>query len=1359
MAGNDALPSYEELFDDSDLDRRQEDEARTVYSPGAYLAELLTFLDNVLEQPSVLGENRRADLKRIFLDAENTFGESPYLDIVIELLEKLAGGQPYQLMRRLEHPFGMPFSLDEERFKTYLRRLRTGPDELYRIFAPVADADTVARLFLGLSTDAVSHLTRPADEARIKAFYGLTAQDPLTPLAKVETFKQLTGLSALELRELLGDPEDTERPAKESYANQGGAPVTVSADGAELRGTTLGWYDRVSRIVRLARWTGLGLADLDRVLTTCCGGELNAAALRTTALVAHLRSGYDLTVDGVCGLVAAVEPVPEELPATSGDILGPHNKEYRRKLAIGIETAESDLVETVRRYRDRHSALEPSLFDRGPTGPAQIALLRRVGRLTSALGLSAAELFDLLAVLESDPSLWRYSTFSILGGVEPTSQDCYRILEGGDPASGLWLAQTLLAVTRWMQDSGFGARELADILGGAPAASSDSESRLAVLDSLDQRFQEVALDPAVFASERFGQRAAQVVHDVLAQRAEGVVSKHDPRLLNLDPPALPAAAYEAVTALGIIVDQDLMGLGLGERLAGKIHTQLVFTGRLDADNMLAAEGLPVTDYALVLERDFTPFREALFKLINSVGNGTSTFYPSDLATVGSLTQGQLDELYDNLIYHGYLDDEGNVQDPAFFADEANIEWFRVNAGLSDAAPEVLDLLRQRVADFRAEPLVLDSGVFASLRLGEVRLARLMDGLRFNGYLDENDHYLDKQAFSTLQLADFALPPEFHPHRQAVLDALKRQVAELEAELLTFGPEDFAEVADAVMAQRAITAMEGTALDDGWLVSEVETLTDEFTATETSIVTRRVAECAQDERPYRIHLDALAALGFDQEQQGGLVEQLVATGSLTDAMSVPAEAVSFFANPTNVIHFALPGLEDFERDVFFLLHAVAVELTEAIDEVTTALETRAGQQQEALTAVLADAFGVTEETVAAICEGVTGGLPEAIEILVPPVIAAPRQTENPHFAATYQRIHRFALLAAKLGMSATEVAVVFHDQDLTGKYPEPLALPPGVEAVDAVLRSSDGLVYVFAGDAYWTYAADTYTLLDPKRRPLTDLSPRFTGLTSVDAAFAFPDGREWIVGRALAGEGREVSRLFVKEPGSIRWAPREQLWGKVRNNFEAPRRIDSAYVDENGRTYLFCADQYIRYSTPDFTTVDEGYPRSVAEWWQAEGHDTALPAAFTGALDAAFDDVDGHVHLFAGGRYLEIGGTEQPISARWGRINNAFDGAGSLGAAFTGPDGRAYLFRDNQVIRYTDGVENTACGWTTATRGASNPSSPTCPASSTPASRPPSPSRARGSCTCSRTAGRSPSSPPASARRRPPRNGGASSPTY
>ncbi|MFC4118573.1 hemopexin repeat-containing protein [Nonomuraea zeae] len=1303
MARHDALPSYEQLFD-VDLDYRQEDEARSVYSPGAYLADLLGLMEEVFEQPSLLGAERRPDLKRILLDAENTFAESPYLDIVIEVLEQLVGDEPYEVLRRLEYPFSLPFSLHEEELKTYLRHLRVGPDELYRLFAPLADAGTVARLALGLSAEDVASATAAAGEALVKSRYGLAAQDSLTPLAEVERFKQVTGLSALELRELLVQAEDPDRPPSGFFVNLGATPVTLSEDGARLVAGTgpvpLSWYDRVNRLVRLARRTGLTTTDLDRVLTTCCGGTLDAAALRTIAVVVHLRGSYDLTIDGVCGLAVPIRPAElEDLPDVSGDLLATHNKEYRRRLARSIQTSESDIAEVVRRFRDRYSALEPSPFDRGEIGLPAIALLQRVGRFVAVLGISAGEFFDLLEILESDPSVQRYSTFSILGGNEPRLQDCYRILEGADAsrtagadvASCLWLAQISLAVTRWMQAAGFSGAELLDILGGSPGRPAEEHAeQVAALDSLYQRF--AALEPDAFEGDRFGERAAQVLHGVLAGRTDGVVSARDDRLLRLDPDKAAVAAYDAVTSLGVIVGDDFIGLGLGERLAGKIHAGLVRTGRLAADGRLVTDGLPDTSHGLRLERDFGSYKELLFKLINSVGNGTSVFYPSDLSALGDLTPEQQAELYDNLIYHGYVDEEGTVSDPGFFADEANLGRFTVNAGLTDVAPAVLDELRGRVAWFRRLPLALDPGIFAELRLSDARTAELTESLRFNGYLDEHGVYLDKVALAGLRLDELALAPEFHPYRRAILDAMKQQIAALETELYTFTPEDFADVADQAVAQRVMEALEGVYLSDGRVAADLAELTldDRFTAAETATVAARIAECVADERPYRLDLGRVADLGFDEEEQDALVENLVAAGHLDERLAVPRTAVGYFRNPGNAVGFVLPGLEDFAKDLFFLLHAVAVEIAAATSEITAALESTERRQQASLTAALADAAGVPQASVAAICAGVAGSLPEAVEVLVPPVLAAGDESgevldvpRDPHLRAAYRRIRRFALLAGKLGMDPTEIAVAFQDQDLTGKHPEPLALPPGVERIDALLRSADGNIYLFAPGGYWVYSAATYELIDPRPKPLAELSPRFEGLSGIDAAFAYPGGAEWIVGRGADG----ASRLFVKEPGSLRWAPREQVWGKVRNNFDAPRRIDSAFVDEDGRTFLFCGNQYVRYQGSDYSVVDEGYPRGIAEWWQAEGHDTPLPPAFGRSIDASFQDVDGRTHLFTGGRYLAVGVGEEPISARWGRIRNAFDGTERVDSAFTAADGRAYLFRGNQVIGYSDSLEN------------------------------------------------------------------------
>ena len=103
-------------------------------------------------------------------------------------------------------------------------------------------------------------------------------------------------------------------------------------------------------------------------------------------------------------------------------------------------------------------------------------------------------------------------------------------------------------------------------------------------------------------------------------------------------------------------------------------------------------------------------------------------------------------------------------------------------------------------------------------------------------------------------------------------------------------------------------------------------------------------------------------------------------------------------------------------------------------------------------------------------------------------------------------------------------------------------------------------------------------------------------------------------------------------------PTPRTWGTIRNNFADPERIDTAFRDAEGKTYLFAGDQYVRYSGDDFDQVDEGYPRTIAGNWVAEGLHGALPPGFETAVDASFQGLDGRAYLFEGGRYAASGDT-------------------------------------------------------------------------------------------------------------------------
>lgn len=1172
MVRDDSSPSFEQLF--GDLDFRDEDQARSVYSPAAYLVELLGLLEGTFAKPSLL--ERRPDLKRVSLDAEHTFTESPYLDIVNEVLERLVGDQPYEIMKTRAHPFALPFDLRNERLKRCLEHLRVTPEELHRLFAVTVDQDLLAGLSLGMSSEDVARVTTVlSDEAAIKACYGVQSLDELRD---PERLGAATGLSGAQVRELAID-----------------ATQPVALD----------WWERTNRLLRLARMTGLTLTELQQVLTTCCADRIDLGALRVLAVLQRLRKAHDLSVAEVCGLVAQVAPATWE--GCSGDILAPRNKDYRHRLAAAIDVAESDIEEIVRRYRGRYNAQEPGPFDRGDIALPAITLLARIGRLSGVLGIGVGELFDVLAALESD----RSAAFAVLGAA-PRQRDCYRILEAGDVHAGLWLVQTMSAVVGWMQANGFGGQELADILGGGRAQEPDQE----LFDAVHEAFDQVAFTPETLAAGRFGARAATVVHDVLSAYPDGVVSGRDDRLLRLDRAKVAPAAYDAVTDLGVIVAEDFEGLGLHERLAAKIFANLVHLGHLSA----AGELLKPDPQRLAT--DFGGYAELLFKMIGAVVNGTATFFPSDLTELGDLTEQQQAELYDNLIFNGYLDEEGYLLRPDFFLEPDNLPRFAINADLADVMEPVADLIKERVAAFRTDPLAYDGTD-----------PRLLESLRFNGHLDQDGLYRDKSALLALPIEEFGLALEFYPRRREILEGIKEQIAAFRAELFTLTADDFADLADEAMAQRVVDSR------------------GHFTGEELVAIEEQREVIAADQRPYLLDPESIGALGFSEEELDEARALLIERGYLDDAMAVPYERLGYFRNVGNALDFAPPELGDFAKDVFFLLHSVATALSGAVAEIGELLAVHAVRQEEALYGAVADVCGVPVATAAAICKAVT---PEPLDVLIAPAPGDPR------FRLAACRIRRFALLAAKLGLDATEVALAFRDQDLVGKFPEPLALPPGVSRFDAVLESFDGSIYLFAPGGFWTYPGATRLLLSPTPKPLTDLSPRLAGL-SVDAAFTYTDGSEWIIAQ---------DRVLSRERGAIRWAPREQPWGKIKNNFADPARIDGAFVDEDGRTYLYCGDQYIRYSSADYSQVDEGFPRPLKD-----------------PVDAAFHGHDDRTYLFTGDTWFTADSDErQPIAGKWGRVRNTFEQLDRLDAAYA--DGSAaHLFARDQVVRYSDCIEN------------------------------------------------------------------------
>ncbi|MBP2329129.1 hypothetical protein JOF56_009514 [Kibdelosporangium banguiense] len=1298
MSSESSLPSYEELF--GDLSFRPADESRSVLSPAAYLADLLELIDDSFEVFPLT--QRRPGLQGVPLDTENTYTVVPYLDIVNGVLEPRVGESAeaaYERLRGLRFPLNLPFSLQDERLKKYLGRFGVTADELYRAFATRPDSDVVTRAFLGLSTDDIDAVVLPVsgDPGR---FAGL--QD-------AAEFRRATTLTAAEVRELLyGNLGVSERAAAaEFFIHQDGPRVTL--DDAEKTllwggdGETVPeeWFDRTARFVRLARKTGLRLLDLDLVLRSCCGNRIDLAALRILAAVVSLQRRFDLPIDVVCSLAAPMtmlgsgdEDRERHLygrvfgtpPSYSGDILATWNKAYREWVARALSVPENDIVTIVTRLRAE--------VPQGPFGTDEqskdLSLLHRITRLAAALDIPVSELFGVFDAIESDPAIL---THPLPFGTATQSMDLFGILAGTDAGSRLWLVQLLDVIVTWMTTYGFGAQELIQLLGGAAAKVSeqDTAQQAEVVANLRREFRNVGMDRDVFVSERFSRRAAEIIHDVLTTRDDGVVSGLHPRLLRVDRPTAKSAAYDALVRLSGITDEDFTGLGLDERLTAKIFTNLVLAGYVDADGVLAENRLPSTDFRLAT--DFEPYRASLFMLFSDAAAAeVGAVFPSDLEQLGDLTAETLAELYDNLIHNLHIDAEGKILAPDFFAVPENILDFTVNTCLDELTPAVSDRLHERARLFGEQVIALDPDSFASLDFTDAQLTDLLESLRFNGYVNKDGNFTDPVAMLGLGLADFGVALEFYPRRRAILEAMQVRLQTARTQWNTFVPEDFQDIADRAVAQTVARLLDGTYLVDDHVPEDLRALLSQpapglrvgpgFTAGEEAMVFQQLAAILREQQAYQLDFTALAELGFTDEESLGLAELLVDNRHLTDEFTVPAGRLGWFGNVHNALKFTVPGYEDYGKEVFFLLHKVAMATTAGIAEIVGVVADLEQRQRETLFSVLQDAFGVPAATVEAICTEVAGGAAEALDLLVAPVLLAEDTVKDVHFLLAYRRIRRFSMLAGKLALEPAEVSVAFHDQDLAGKYPETLVLPPGVEAFDALLEDWDGSVYLFGEQGYWAYAPKTRALVSPVAKPLAELSSRFTGLVRIDAAFTDNIGTGWIIGR----DGKGGSHAFTKDRDSLVWTRREQVWGKIANNFTDLARIDAAFTDDEGRTYLFCGNQYVRYSGADYTQVDEGYPRTLGEWREDEGPHVRLAVNFQFALDAAFQSGDGKVHLFKEHSYLQVGSPQRPITEVWGRVRDSFSQATGIDAAYVDKSA-VVLFAGNQLVQVTGGIEN------------------------------------------------------------------------
>ncbi len=117
-----------------------------------------------------------------------------------------------------------------------------------------------------------------------------------------------------------------------------------------------------------------------------------------------------------------------------------------------------------------------------------------------------------------------------------------------------------------------------------------------------------------------------------------------------------------------------------------------------------------------------------------------------------------------------------------------------------------------------------------------------------------------------------------------------------------------------------------------------------------------------------------------------------------------------------------------------------------------------------------------------------------------------------------------------------------------------------------------------------------------------------------------------------------------------------------------------------KAYLTSGNSYVRYDVTN-DAVDSGYPLALGQGWS--GLDGT---GFESGVDAVLDLGTGKTYFFSGPNYLradnatnQVDGEVRPIAGNWPGVAEA--GFDALDAAINWGNGRAYLFRGSQYVRY------------------------------------------------------------------------------
>ncbi len=478
--GDPEAASLRALF--GSLDFCECEHCRSMFSPAAYLVDLLSFLEArpAVDDPNALAvlRQRRGDLAGIELSCANTTTEMPYVDLVLELLEQLAVDvdaplaprqttlaapelrvQPehrldpaYDLTAEAVFPWSLPFDLSGLRVRAGMAQLgvprseamaklgRRAPAVEPPAMDAVAESLGIAPQVLQIITAATAYPPAEFPATPADAAWGMASNPGWVTTLRNDVGQLITRarLSVLDLIALLRLP---------FVAPDGGVAVAFEVPSCDLADASVdglddGVLDRLHRFLRLGRVVALTPVELDRAIAQLGDGVLDAAfaseLVEHLAVTARLRRPSDLVLSlwhPLDTLRRGDKPSPYELlfqNRVSTPALDPAFALAGDDLAVAALSEEH--FATIRAALGLTEAdLRLLIAEALPADPqlsvVTLSALHRHVLLARATSRPIADLLRLLRMLPDDPFDGPAATLAFLNALDPLKKAKLSIAE------------------------------------------------------------------------------------------------------------------------------------------------------------------------------------------------------------------------------------------------------------------------------------------------------------------------------------------------------------------------------------------------------------------------------------------------------------------------------------------------------------------------------------------------------------------------------------------------------------------------------------------------------------------------------------------------------------------------------------------------------------------------------------------------------------------------------------------------------------------------------------------------------------------------------------------------------------------